>query len=271
VRPYAAVLVGLTLLAHAAGAQAPDSSHRDKTFLTRRDLAISGAALGATALLSIFDDNIARASQKPNWQRSGLRSFSSNVSKVNETTLTVAGLLTYGVGRLSGSRMVTDVALHSTEAIVLASLASQVIRGPLGRARPYVTHDSDQYDFKLMGGFKSGEEGFSRRAFPSIHTSSSMAVATVLAMEVHRRKPGATKFVAPVLFAAGMLPGLARIQLDQHWASDVAAGAFMGVFAGYKVVSYSHDHPDNFFDRNLLKVSVMPDPYGRMRIAFSPF
>jgi membrane-associated phospholipid phosphatase len=66
-----------------------------------------------------------------------------------------------------------------------------------------------------------------------------------------------------------MLPGLARIQLDQHWASDVAAGAFMGVFAGYKVVSYSHDHPDNWFDRTLLKTSAMPDPMGGMRVGYN--
>jgi membrane-associated phospholipid phosphatase len=269
VRPYAAVLASLSILAHAAGAQAPDSVRHDKTFLTRRDLGITAAAVGATALLTIFDDDIAQASQKPRFQGSGLRSFSSKVSKVNETTLTVAGIVTYGIGRLSGSRMVTDVALHSTEAVVLASLASQIIRGPLGRARPYVTNDTNQYDFKFMGGFKSGEEGFSRRAFPSIHTSSSMAVATVLAMEVNRRNPSATKFVAPVLFAAGMLPGLARIQLDQHWASDVAAGAFMGVFAGYKVVSYSHDHPDNVFDRALLKTSVAPDPMGGVRVGYN--
>jgi membrane-associated phospholipid phosphatase len=61
-----------------------------------------------------------------------------------------------------------------------------------------------------------------------------------------------------------------RIQLDQHWASDVAAGAFMGVFTGYKVVSYSHAHPNNFFDRNLLKFSVVPTPHGTA-LTFSPF
>jgi membrane-associated phospholipid phosphatase len=77
--------------------------------------------------------------------------------------------------------------------------------------------------------------------------------------------------VAPVLFAAGLLPGLVRIQLDQHWATDVAAGAFMGVFAGYKVVSYSHAHPDNVFDRTLLKMSVAPAPHGGMFIGFTPF
>ncbi|HWJ43914.1 MAG TPA: phosphatase PAP2 family protein, partial [Gaiellaceae bacterium] len=131
--------------------------------------------------------------------------------------------------------------------------------------------DTDQYNFSFGGGFRRGDAGFRRRAFPSIHTSSGVAVATVLSMELHRRHPTATPFVAPVLFAAGVLPGLVRIQLNQHWASDVAAGAFMGAFAGYKVVSYSHDHPNNWFDRTLLRVSVSASETGGMNVGFSPF
>ena len=255
----------LVLLASTAASQASDSSSHDKTFLTRRDLLVAGLALGATGIVSLFDDDIAVASRQSRYQSSSLHNFSTKVSKVNETTLTVAGLLTYGIGRLTKEGTVTDVGLHATEAVVLSSLVSQLIRGPLGRSRPFVTSDTDQYDFKFGKGFRR----FDNRAFPSIHTASSMAVATVLTMELHRRHSSATPFVAPVLFAAGLLPGLARIQLDQHWASDIVAGAVMGVFAGYKVVSYSHDHPNNVFDRVLLKTSVTPDPHGGWRIGFT--
>ena len=270
-RPFGTVVVLLTLASQSVLGQAPDTTHHDKTFLTRRDLVISGLAAGATALLSRYDDDVALASRQDRYQSSSLTSFAQKVSKVNETTLTAAGIIFYGVGRLTKAPTLTDVALHATESVVLASVVSQIIRGPLGRARPYVTGDTDQYDFQFGGGFKRGDAGFRRRAFPSIHTSSGMAVATVLTMELHRRNPQATPYVAPVLFAAGLLPGLVRIQLNQHWASDVAAGAFMGVFAGYKVVSYSHDHPHNWFDRTLLRVSVSPSQTGGMNVGFSPF
>ena len=271
-RPFAAVLVlALLVPATPSAAQVRDTVVHDKTFLTRRDALVAGVATGATLLLSRFDDDIARASQQSRFQDSSLHRLALRISKVNETTLTVAGILTYGIARATGSRTVEDVALHATEAVVLSSVASQIIRGPLGRARPYVTKDSDQYSFKAFAGFQKGPAGFDHRAFPSIHTSSSMAVATVITMELHRRKPAAVPFVAPVLFAASLLPGIARIQLDQHWASDIFAGAFMGVFAGYKVTSYSHDHPDNRFDRTLLKFSVAPDQMGRMRMTYSPF
>ena len=262
------VVLALLLLVRPLGAQSPDStSNVDKTFLTKRDLAISGIAFGATALLSIWDDDIAIASQKPKWQDPSKKNLANRASKVQETTLTVSGIVIYGIGRLTKSKATADIALHATESIVLASVASQLIRGPLGRTRPHVTSDTDQYDFDPFRGFGK----FENRAFPSIHTSSSMAVATVLTMETHRRHPGATPYVAPVLFAAGLLPGLSRIQLDQHWASDIFAGAFMGIFAGYKVTKYSHDHPDNWFDRKLLKINVTQAPDGRMVVGFSAF
>ena len=265
-----AVRLVLTLLVVGAplGAQVTDTTSRgDKTFLTRRDLVISGLALGTAALLSNWDDDIALSSQESRYKSGGLTSFANRASKVNETTLTAGGIIIWGIGRLKKSKTTADIALHATESVVLASVASQLIRGPLGRTRPWVTADSNQYDFDAFQGFRN----FNNRAFPSIHTSSSMAVATVLTMETHRRHPGATPLVAPLLFGAGLLPGLSRIQLNQHWASDIFAGAFMGIFAGYKVTRYSHDHPRNWFDRKLLDVSLSRGPGGGVEIGISPF
>jgi membrane-associated phospholipid phosphatase len=261
-------LVGGPLAGTALHAQIADSASRgDKTFLTKRDLGISALALGATALLSVWDDDIAKASQESRFKSSGLTTFANRASKVNETTLTAGGIVVWGIARLAKSNTTADIALHATESVVLASLASQLIRGPLGRTRPWVTADTNQYDFHAFKGFGN----FDNRAFPSIHTSSSMAVATVLTMETHRRHPGATPFVAPLLFGAGLLPALSRVQLNQHWASDLFAGAFMGIFAGYKVTRYSHDHPRNWFDRKLLKVSIGQSETGQLVLGVDPF
>ena len=272
--PLVAIALLASLHATESGAQRADST--SKTFFIRRDLLVSGIALGATGLLSIFDKDIARSSQRnrrndpvTGRQLDDLSRWSTKISKVNETTLTVAGIATYGIARLSHAPTVADVALHATESVVLASFASQLIRGPLGRTRPYVSKDSNQYLFKPGKGF-FGKSSFDNRAFPSIHTSSSMAVATVLTMELNRRHPDATKFVAPVLYGAALLPGLARIKLDQHWASDIAAGAFMGVFFAERVVSYSHAHPNNAFDRFFLSASVVPGADGSVMVGLSP-
>jgi hypothetical protein len=60
VRPCTA-LVLLALAARSASAQMTDTVTHDKTFLTRKDLGVSVVALGATALLSRWDTDIAKA------------------------------------------------------------------------------------------------------------------------------------------------------------------------------------------------------------------
>ena len=274
-RKLVSLLLSLAIIGQAASAQSADTSSGSKTFFTKRDLVIGGFGLVATGILSAVDPPIARWSQDGRTyypdgsDKDGLSKFSRRVSKVNETTLTATGIVVYGIGRLSHGKTTADIGLHATESVVLASLLSQAIRGPLGRTRPYVTNDSNQYKFKAFHGFY-GDSSFDYRSFPSIHTSSSMAIATVLTMELNRRHADATPYVAPVLFAAGMLPGLARIRLDQHWTSDVLAGAIMGVWAGHKVVTYNHDHPNNRFDRIFLSASIVPEAQGRVAIVFSP-
>jgi membrane-associated phospholipid phosphatase len=205
---------------------------------------VAGGALAVAAGISYFDPKIAAFFSDTSLAhvRTGQR-LDDVFTHINETTLTLAGIAAYGAGRLARSPTLTDVAFHTTEAVVTASLASQVIRGPLGRSRPRLTGSQDQYDFHWFKGFGQ----FNYRAFPSIHSSSGFAAATALVQETRIRNPGAVKIVAPVLYALALTPGLSRMYLGQHWASDVFAGAVMGVFAGSKSVNYSHTHPNNRF------------------------
>jgi membrane-associated phospholipid phosphatase len=86
--------------------------------------------------------------------------------------------------------------------------------------------------------------------------------------ETHRRSPSHVRLVAPVAYGLALTPGLARMYLGKHWASDVFMGAFVGTLAGWRVVSYSHDNPDNRVDRALLGrnrgdgVRLAPTPQG---------
>ena len=47
--------------------------------------------------------------------------------------------------------------------------------------------------------------------------------------------------------------GLSRIYNNQHWASDVMAGAALGTLVGIKVVKYTHSHPGNHIDQELIR------------------
>jgi membrane-associated phospholipid phosphatase len=66
-----------------------------------------------------------------------------------------------------------------------------------------------------------------------------------------------------------MIPGVTRMYLDQHWASDVVAGTFVGLLIGTKVVHYAHSHRTSRVDRALLGLVVVPDGRGDLLIAGS--
>jgi membrane-associated phospholipid phosphatase len=53
-------------------------------------------------------------------------------------------------------------------------------------------------------------------------------------------------------YALALTPGLSRMYLGQHWASDIFAGAFLGTFYGWRIVDYSHSHPTTRTDRLFL-------------------
>ena len=256
----ARVLFGSTLaLALAsptgtAGAQSSPTtaeSTSETRLFTRKDLGTAGIFVGASALLSIWDDEIYRALRDSSVQNNSF--LSSGVAKANylqETYLTAGGIVLWGAGRLTKNRTLADIGIHTAEAVFMASIASQLIRGPLGRARPE-DHDGDvhdKYEFKWFQGFGN----FDYRAFPSIHSASGFAAATVVHREVAERWPQHKGWVGPLAYAIAATPGLSRLYLGKHWASDVLMGGFMGVMAGQKIVTYNHRRPNNRVNRFFL-------------------
>lgn len=234
-----------------------DSSKTSKTFFTKRDAVLSGMVLGGSAILSIFDVRIAHWMQSPSVQDGDSRKdLADALTTFNEQPLAIITVGGYAIGKLSHSELLADVAGHSAEALVLSVLISEAIRVPLGRARPRVSPD-DQYNFEFMKGWTE----FDRRSFPSIHAAAAYSVASALVGEIKIRNPGAVKYAAPLLYTAAAIPGITRMYLNQHWASDVLAGTFVGVLMGSKVVSYAHSH-HNKVDRVLGIASLAPDGRG---------
>jgi hypothetical protein len=152
---------------------------------------------------------------------------------------------------------VADIGLHATEALVLTVGLAEAIRGPLGRARPRESPD-DSFHFEFGVG-----SPILARDRTSMHAAG--AWTTALVGELKLREPDAVKYVAPPLFVAATIPGLTRLYLNQHWASDVAAGTLMDALLGTKVVSYAHSHDRNFVDRLLLEMTVLPHGRGATR------
>ena len=157
-----------------------------------------------------------------------------------------------------------DVGLHWTEAIVLTNVISEALRGPIGRKRPRVSQN-DAFVFEFGGGFTKFED----RAFPSLHSSSAFATAAALAGEVHARNPDKFWVAAPLLYGAALVPGITRMYLNQHWASDIVSGAFVGTLIGAKVVHYAHTHNRSKLDRVLLGATAAPPDGGGYMVGLS--
>lgn len=237
------------LIAAAASLQAQASAPTPSLF-TRKDAIWSAAFLAGSIGLSLADVRIARAWNDSSLQASNFgQSLARNFAKVQEGTLTVGNLALWGIARLAKAPAMADITFHAAESVVIGSIASQMIRGPLGRSRPHVTKFDDQYDFHFFKGFSD----FKYRSFPSIHTASAFAAATVYTLETKRRAPGATWIVGSIAYALALAPGVSRMYTGQHWASDVLSGAFLGTLAGAKVMRYNHDvKPRNRVNRFFL-------------------
>src|SRR5215471_2775000 len=243
--------------------RAPDDTN--KTFFIRRDIYLSAGALAVTGGLSAFDKRVAHWWQSPGVQGSSSRNrLMNDLTKVNETTLTGAAILSYGIGRLAHFNTVADVSLHTAESTILTSAISQVIRGPVGRERPSIS-PNNQYRFDFGKGFTH----FNNRAFPSLHSATGFAFATALSAEVHERNREAAWWVSPAAYTVAMIPGLTRMYLNQHWASDVASGAFIGSLIGERVVHYAHTHHRNKLDRTLLGPTLVADGHGGFLTGFT--
>jgi len=235
------------LLVAASTAGAQSTSPPKPPLFTTADAIWSAVFLGGSVALSTADVRITH------WMldhhSESRNTVARDFARVQEGTLTLGNLALYGIARVAKANTMADITFHAAESVVVGSIASQIIRGPLGRARPYYTNYDDQYDFHWFKGFGN----FKYRAFPSIHTASAFGVATVYTLEAQRHSHKAAWIVGPIAYGLAAAPGISRLYQGQHWASDILSGAFMGTLAGAKIVRYNHTvNPHNKINRFFL-------------------
>jgi hypothetical protein len=118
-----------------------------------------------------------------------------------------ASVAALAIGKISGNARVSDVSGKVLRAQLVAMTVTGVIKQTAQRDRP------DHSDM---------------RSFPSGHTSVSFASATVLQRELGWK-------VGIPAYAVASYVGMARIEKQKHFLSDVAFGAAVGILAGRTV------------------------------------
>jgi membrane-associated phospholipid phosphatase len=243
-----------------------DTTRRNQTLFTAADLALAAGFTGITVAMFPADRSVAQRLENENSKANRFLDRSATGFELISTPgAFLIGPALYVYGRYANHPGVEDLGAHGTEAVILATGVTGVLKGLLGRSRPYVTADTNPRDFTFGKGF-SGED---RSSIPSGHTTVAFAAAAAVTSEVQRMWPHYTWYVAPMLYGGATLVGVSRMYHNKHWASDIVLGAGIGTFSGIKVVRYSHAHPDNFIDRVLLKTSVAPDGHGGGVVAFT--
>ena len=125
-------------------------------------------------------------------------------------TQAAAAVATYTIGRLTHHPKVTAVGADLISAQIVSQTTTHAIKFAVGRTRP----DGTSY------------------SFPSGHTASAFATATVLQRNLGW-KAGVPAYGLATYVAAS------RVQMKRHFLSDVAFGAAVGVVAG-RAVTIGH-------------------------------
>ena len=179
----------------------------------RRGWSSFGAIVAGTLALVGTDDEIRREVRE-----SDAPDRDSAAERIEELGRPEVGaalpLVAYGIAALAGSKEGRRSSLVAFEAWLLTAASTAALKGITARDGPA---DGDENDFWKGGDF-----------FPSGHTSRTFAIAAALA-ERHGAR------AAWIAYPLATLVGLSRIETDAHWASDVAAGAALGIAIGRTV------------------------------------
>lgn len=123
----------------------------------------------------------------------------------------------YAAGWATDSEQARRVGGIGAAALVTNGLATWGLKSAVGRSRPFTNKGPSRWN---------GGSGYANASFPSGHTSMAFTMAAVVAEE----------YESPVVdflsYGLAGAVGATRIYQDQHWTSDVVAGAALGLLVG---------------------------------------
>ena len=245
--PVLVLLAALAAPARAAVANPPAPDHADASYAKdvlvqtgriassplrweRTDWYEAGAVAGIAGGLYAGADVWAQHAALRN--QSGVADGFANVGRGFGDGLYVVPALaaTYLAGEGLHDRRLRRAALDAIESLAISGLFVTGTKVLVGRSRPYLGVGRGDWDGPSTRN--------SQYSIPSGHSAAAFSVATTFATE-YGDVPG----VAPAAYALATLTGLSRVYNNQHWSSDVFAGAALGYFMA-KSIARAHKDKD---------------------------
>ena len=224
------VLPGRPRLALPDGTPLPraDTASGAPPLFTRSDLPWAGVVFGGVLLIEPLEgfERTVRA-HTPSEPTGFDRAF-VDAGEVAGHPLVDAGvaLAAWGAGRLAGSTRLERAGLDAVETLVAADAVLVGGKVLLGRRRPEVTDDPDQ--FRPISFHESSQ------SYPSGHATGAFALAAVAVGEF----PG-QRWLPWVAWPAAGAVAASRVVGRKHWVTDVAAGAALGILSARVVLRFN--------------------------------
>jgi len=252
----------LALCSGSAGpvaAQAPevarDTTRASLDIFGGRQPLLGAVLLGSLAAIQIdgfadFDRTIQPAVTDGNALD---RRIPRNLGRVEVAAGTAAA--TVLVGEVFGSQGTARLGTRTLEALLLNSALTSTLKILVGRARPGTGFEEDRFAPISLNA--------NRWSFPSGHTSTAFAWATVLSNDELRDD---APFVPYVVYPLAAWAGASRLLDGKHWFTDVVAGAAVGIFSA-QVIDRLHPDPSDSIDAS---ESIEPEMQFQLLIVGGP-
>ncbi len=190
-----------------------------------RELTLYSAAFGAVLILDkpIYDEINRQRSHSLDRFAGFIQGFGSYPS------FGIMGAF-YAGGMMYDDSNAKSVAVDAfASSFVAAGIITTSLKVVTGRSRPNA--GSGTYNFQPFSGDDS---------FPSGHTTQAFALASVISEHYNEQ------WIDITSYGIATLVGLARIEQEKHFPSDVLAGAIIGTVVGKSIVGYNKGHHGRF-------------------------
>jgi hypothetical protein len=204
--------------AGAAATEAPAHPPESKPLLGRSDL-VFGLVSAAAVAVTMHNDVWIRGKALEMNSR-GDRNLASALQPLGNPAFVVPALLVgYGLARVSHAPAVAAGFTEIGLSVLAAGGGALVLKEVVGRARPKDSPD-DHLAFDPFSG---------QASFPSGHATIAFALAESINLT------SGSRWAPWLTYPTATMVGWSRVRDDEHWASDVVAGAALGIWTARKV------------------------------------